>query len=464
MRSQLPYIAGVAAATVAVGGAVMALTVVLWPNSSTIVDTTAGSTTTVAFSAANDPDDSGPSATEADDQVVAQAAALPVPSADADADNAPTPIDDDGMSATEGGAVTDDHGAMVGHGATDGHAGHDHGPSTVGDPAKAMAAFEPLRNDQDKFSRYAAVPSAELSLDALTDGGVRADNGSSPEGQFRIACEYSHFAYDDPIVFPGQPGRSHLHMFFGNTAVHAGTTDASLVNTGGGTCNGFELNRSGYWTPALLDGGGNIVVPDSIIVYYKSKRPDITQRMPQGLKMVSGNVSGAGFSAGQRLHWSCGGSGSAYNLTNVIPDCGGDTINATIQFPNCWDGRNLDSPDHATHMAWAAERQDCPSSHPVRLPQITFLLYFPGASSVDGWHLSSDMERGESTAPGASLHADWWGGWNDEAMDLWIEGCVQRARNCSFGQTGTSRSLARLNGSNSWEGDNYLPLPAGSYP
>ena len=30
-------------------------------------------------------------------------------------------------------------------------------------------------------------------------------------------CPYSHSAPDDPIRFPGQPGASHLHDFFGVT-------------------------------------------------------------------------------------------------------------------------------------------------------------------------------------------------------------------------------------------------------
>ena len=37
-------------------------------------------------------------------------------------------------------------------------------------------------------------------------------------GAFRFICQASHEAYNDPIVFPGQPGKSHLHTFFGNTA------------------------------------------------------------------------------------------------------------------------------------------------------------------------------------------------------------------------------------------------------
>ena len=151
--------------------------------------------------------------------------------------------------------------------------------------------FEPLRNTQSKFTRYANVPSTELDLAALTEAASRPDNGTVGDGQFRAACEYSHFSYDDPIVFPGQPGRSHLHMFYGNTEADAFTTTDSLVNSGGATCNGFELNRSAYWSPALLDGEGNIVVPDAIILYYKTKQPANVKPMPQGLQMIAGNVA-----------------------------------------------------------------------------------------------------------------------------------------------------------------------------
>lgn len=332
------------------------------------------------------------------------------------------------------------------------------------DPVMSGEVFEVLRNDQPKFSRFAAVPSAELDLDALTTVAPRPDNGTVGDGQFRVACEYSHFAYDDPIVFPGEPGRSHLHMFFGNTLTDAHTTTESLVNSGGATCNGFELNRSAYWTPALLDGEGNVVVPDAIILYYKSKDVDSVQPMPQGLKMVAGNTRDDTFTASSRLHWSCGGNGSAYDHTNRIPDCGGDLINASVVFPNCWDGVNLDSADHLSHLAYVAEQDPCPAEHPVRLPQISILLYFPGAPSVEGWHLASDRAGGGDTDPGATLHADWWGGWNDDAMELWTNGCMRAARNCSFGQTGTDRQLAPLNTLQVYEGPNHLPLPEGSYP
>ena len=327
-------------------------------------------------------------------------------------------------------------------------------------PTGGAAAFESIRNVQPKFSQYADVPSDQLDLAALTEPVSPVDNGTVGDGQFRLACEYSHFSYDDPIVFPGEPGRSHLHMFFGNTEIDAFSTNDSLLNSGGGTCNGFELNRSGYWTPALLDGRGNAIVPDSIILYYKTKAPEAVQALPQGLKMIAGNLDAETFTADHDLSWSCGPSGNSYGYTNRIPDCDGDVINATVVFPNCWDGQNLDSPDHQSHMLNINESKQCPASHPVRLPQISILLYFPGTDSVEGWHLSSDLTSGFNSGPGASLHADWWGGWNDEAINLWTSGCMQAARNCSFGQTGTPRRLMSLNPLQTYEGENVLALPS----
>ena len=320
-------------------------------------------------------------------------------------------------------------------------------------------AFEVIRNRQDKFSRFESVPSAQLDLGALTEPAPVTDNGYSPDGQFRVACEYSHFGYDDPIIFPGEPGRSHLHMFFGNTITDAFTTEEQLLDSGGGTCSGFELNRSAYWTPALLDGQGNLVVPDSIILYYKTKFPDAVTGMPQGLQMLAGNTQSESFEHDQFLYWSCGSNGNAYNLTNRIPDCGGDIINASVQFPNCWDGVNLGASDFTSHTTYADDVSPCPASHPVRLPQISILLYYPGTDSVDGWHISSDETDGFNGPPGGTLHADWWGAWNDETMDLWINGCMRASRNCSYGQTGTARQLAGLNPLEIYEGENYLPLP-----
>ena len=117
-------------------------------------------------------------------------------------------------------------------------------------------------------------------------------------GAFRIVCDFSHMAFDDPIVYPGQPGRAHLHSFFGNTALNANTTASSITTTGNSTCRGGIINRSGYWVASIIDTRtGRPVKPDSAIVYYKvadwagGSKAGQVQPMPAGLRMIAGNAA-----------------------------------------------------------------------------------------------------------------------------------------------------------------------------
>jgi hypothetical protein len=56
-------------------------------------------------------------------------------------------------------------------------------------------------------------------------------------------------------------------------------------------------------------------------------------------------------------------------------------IRATITFPSCWDGTTLDSPDHKSHVAYSPSSPglagaSCPSTHPVRIPQVMYEIMF----------------------------------------------------------------------------------------
>lgn len=48
---------------------------------------------------------------------------------------------------------------------------------------------------------------------------------------------------------------------------------------------------------------------------------------------------------------------------------------ANHRFPTCWDGVNLDSPNHRDHVSYPETGTfesggRCPDTHPVRIPQI----------------------------------------------------------------------------------------------
>lgn len=55
---------------------------------------------------------------------------------------------------------------------------------------------------------------------------------------------------------------------------------------------------------------------------------------------------------------------------------------------SCWDGKNLDSPDHQTHVSYPAtgtfeKNGACPGTHPVKLPQLMFEIIWDTSSFND---------------------------------------------------------------------------------
>jgi hypothetical protein len=108
-----------------------------------------------------------------------------------------------------------------------------------------------------------------------------------------------------------------------------------------------------------------------------------------------------------------------------------------IEFPMCWDGINLDSPDHRSHMSYAVNDPTsstgigCPASHPVQFAFITQKIRYRVAPGDDtsAWRLSSDTY--DSSLPGGySAHGDWFNGWDPAVNRTWVEQCLNANRDC----------------------------------
>ena len=283
----------------------------------------------------------------------------------------------------------------------------------------------------------------------------RAADGAPPvvgSGNFRTTCGLARYGFVDPIVYPGQPGASHLHAFFGNVAVDAGSTPASLVAGGNSTCRGGTLNRTAYWMPALVDARtGAVVTPDIAVFYYKSgynMDPATIQPPPAGLRMIAGNKSAA--AQAQQPYGIGWGCRDRYvpNTGSIPTTCPvGDAVRLTIIFPQCWDGRNLDAPDHASHVAFPVyrnppARSSCPATHPIPLPEITEHFDFPvlAGATPASWRLTSDMYPA-GLPGGYSAHADWMNGWNPAIMQTLVTRCINQARDCGVGLLGDGTTL-----------------------
>jgi hypothetical protein len=297
-------------------------------------------------------------------------------------------------------------------------------------------------------------------------------------GIFRVKCDFSHSSYNDPIVYPGAEGAAHLHRFYGNTLVDHNTTDESLFTSGEGTCQGNVLNRSGYWAPALLapsydnlgerllDTNGDpawVAVsgitgdPDESheLFYYSAATTDLAaiEPIPLGMRIIVGSGMGQ---PGQEqdtsiVRWHCNSWRAANDddevqYTTGIPSCDeGDIVRADLLFPNCWDGVNLDSDNHQSHLAYPIKGGGqivCPDSHPVSLVRLSYHFGYavtggvshPDTQKSDNWKLASDMyEATDTNSGGMSLHADWMNGWQPELMQMLLDNCIKQGLDCHDG-------------------------------
>ena len=303
------------------------------------------------------------------------------------------------------------------------------------------------------------IPAAVTGWNAArieSTAGTAFANGASEGptatdvGAFRLGCFYSHMNFDDPIVYPGVSGATHLHVFFGNTGVDANSTNDSIANTGNSTCSGGTLNRSAYWVPAMIDTtDGTPITPSAILVYYKTGYGGVTPAavvaVPAGLRMVAGTSSATTASTSGVGRYSCVGGTLGVGWQNSIPTtCYQDNqLIMEVNFPQCWDGVNLDSPDHKSHMSYPTGT-GCPSAYPIALPAISYEVYYDLAAvdltRMTNWRLSSDNYA--TTSPGGySVHGDYIFGWDKTTMQTFITNCDNASVDCHANLLGDGTTL-----------------------
>jgi hypothetical protein len=107
-----------------------------------------------------------------------------------------------------------------------------------------------------------------------------------------------------------------------------------------------------------------------------------------GFRMLVGDASLKSQSSVHKVcHRYMPKSGENSNINCGAPDtqtlptgfCAGG-IRSVITFPTCWDGKNLDSPNHESHVVYGIGSKEndvgptgsCPDTHPVILPQVMY--------------------------------------------------------------------------------------------
>jgi hypothetical protein len=231
-----------------------------------------------------------------------------------------------------------------------------------------------------------------------------AQETTSPDASFVVRCDFSHQNNDDPIVFPGQPGKAHTHDFFGNRSTNYASTYRSLQAA---TTTCFDPDdKAAYWVPSLK-WGDLPVRPSHALLYYRtaSKAPASIKPHPAKLKVVPRS----------RASWRClPGTYSASPPTQ----CSSGRLVVQIDFPDCSNGR-LDSSDHLKHMAysvWSSGTKRCPSTHPTPVPALNMNVHYSIPTTSGRVTLSS--------GDASTQHADFFNAWNQPELARLVSICI----------------------------------------
>ncbi|OWA13955.1 hypothetical protein B9W62_02450 [Streptomyces sp. CS113] len=223
-------------------------------------------------------------------------------------------------------------------------------------------------------------------------------------GSFATSCGVNAeglFNSDNLIAAPGVGnGAHHFHDYVGNQANDAFASDEDLAAAE--TSCADQGDKSSYYWPVLrlqngsvekdaqspgggIEGNaGEIVTPAEVTLTFEGNERGKVTEMPRLLRIITGDAKAfVNGNTNANASWSCTGFEDR-QLKDKYPLCpSGSDVVRTFTFQSCWDGRNIDSANHRTHMAFAAADGSCPEGFRAVPRLVQRVVYDVAAPSLE---------------------------------------------------------------------------------